>query len=258
MLHRLHHSQRISPEGADLPCRAHRAAEKYPVFSDDQHPCGTLGVEADHAAFGDGERQKLLLTGGKKNGFFKCHQFFFRLLQLPLGLREIDLHYLPPGDGARVPHCHDNGEGTILIGAAAALPSKGGVGQTVPERIPTPRSVRKTLKIAVAHIDVFLIDRIQPSFRVVGSDAGLAANAVIEVAGGRNVLIALRPGVRQSAGRIDPSGEYVHHGLPGKHSAEAAIHQRVYLIPLHKGKTHRVAHVQNDHQTLEASAKRRK
>ena len=221
------------------------------------------------------DRHNLALARGQQRGLAVAGQLDGGLLDLVLavvvgvGLLRVDLHGLLARDGAGVGHLHGHGVGGIL--ALAGLFNRHvadlevGVAQAVAERIGHDVAVDEVarvgraqhdvliarLGVAVAHVDAFLIDDILVELVRVRTEVVAARTLVgvgAEVVHDRVELVVHPPGIRQRAGRIDPAGEHVAHGVQARLADGADPQRRVHAVGLvaQEAHGHRIGAVDDD------------
>ena len=236
-------------KSSDLHSLPYAAAEMHRIFSGYHQICRLGFVIADHTAFGNRNGQLLCFTGCQQYSLFKADQFLGRLFKSPLRLGKIQLYNLFTGHISGIGNRNSYFQFTVVICAGSAFSFKGRIGHTVAKGVSAPVRIGEGFKIAVAHIDVLFVDRIQPHRPVVRNNSFLSARAVIEVSGGRNTVIARRPCERKLRGGIDSARQHIHQCAAGKHTAQATVYHCVHLIGFRKADADGVAHIQ-DHDQL--------
>ena len=151
------------------------------------------------------DRDLLHVAWCEQPGLFKENQLLDRFFQIGVRLAHINLHDLLAGKLAHVLDKDVQRQIFSVPAHVSGLQHEETVAQTeakgVGELFPEGR------EIPIAHVDVFLVDRVH-IFRAFGCEAGLV-RAVIEVSGGGDVKVVPGPAVRQLAAGIFRARQHI-------------------------------------------------
>ena len=217
----------------------------------------------------EGDSHRLRGAGRQFRGLGVTDQLDRRLLDFVLlvvvgvGALGVDFYNVLAGAGTGVLHVHRDGAGGAVPGSLVVGPVKGGVGQTVAERIHHGICIAVVagvalaedgilvagLVVTIAHVDAFLVADVV----VLGLLAVLGVvREVTEVLGGRAAQGIHLIGIHCAAGGVDVAGKDFRQGVQAVIAHGRCGNHRVDVGELgYPAQIHRSAGVEQQHHVVE-------